>query len=81
MQVHENKEKQSVSLAKGSEPALSLFHTRYIKNNKKKLSSQPSLYIQDMKYVQHKNVNMSWYYWKFPMHPFADEKYQSEGKK
>ena len=37
-------------------------------------------YIQDIKHVQHKNVNMSWDYWKFPCHPIAAEKFGIRGR-
>ena len=33
-------------------------------------------YIQDIKHVQHKNVNMSWDYWKFPCHPVASKRFE-----
>ena len=32
--------------------------------------------IQDIKYVQHKSVNMSWDYSKFSCHPVADERFK-----
>ena len=36
--------------------------------------SNQSYHIQDIKDVQHKNINMSWDYWKFPRNPVAAEK-------
>ena len=35
--------------------------------------------IQDIKDVQQKNINKTWYYWKFPMHPVAAEKLETRG--
>ena len=35
--------------------------------------------FQDTKDTQDKNFNMSWYYWKFPSHPVAAEKFEMRG--
>ena len=35
-------------------------------------------HIQDIKYVQHENVNMTWYYWKFPRHPLSVENFKTQ---
>ena len=36
--------------------------------------SNHNYHVQDIKYVQHKNVNMTWDYRKFPRHPVSAEK-------
>ena len=36
----------------------------------------PSLSHSIHKYVQHKNINMTRDYWKFPRHPVAAEKFE-----
>ena len=36
--------------------------------------------IQDINYVQHKNVNMSWDYWRFPRHQVAAENIEIRGR-
>ena len=56
---------------------LSLLHTIYKKKNKRQENvniSNRRYYIQDIKYVKHKNINMTWYYQNFPRHPVAAEK-------
>ena len=79
MQVHENEEDQAVSLSKETKYVLYLLHTRD-KNNIKfqgnyKISNC-RYHIKDIKYMQHKKVDMSWYYRKFPCHPIAAEKFE-----
>ena len=37
-------------------------------------------HIQDIKYVQHKNINMTWDSWNFPRHPVAEEKSKTRGR-
>ena len=37
-------------------------------------------HIQNMKDVQHKNVNMTWYYRRFPRHPVSEEKFEMRGR-
>ena len=72
MQVHESGEDQDVSLTKEAKRILSLLRTRDLKKKIRKWKVfQPSLSHSRHKYVQHKNVNMSWDYWKFPRHPVA----------
>ena len=36
--------------------------------------------IQGIKDVQHKNVNVTWDYWKFPRHPVAATKFKMRGR-
>ena len=77
MKVNENEEDQAASLAKESKRDLSLIHIRYTKNNKHQENAKFSnlnYHIQDIKYVQHKNVNMYWDYCKFPRHPISKER-------
>ena len=76
MQVHENQEYQVLILAKEAKRVLSLLHTRDKKNNKQQLKGKFSnhhYHIQDVKYVQHKNINMTWDFWRFPRNPVAEE--------
>ena len=78
MQVNENKEYQAVSLSKEGECVLSLPHTRDKNNNKQQENAKISnhhYHFQDIKDVQHKNVNATWDDWKFPMHPVSIEKF------
>ena len=82
MQVHENEEDQDVRLAKESKRVLSFIYNRDTSNNKRRGNYKfyhPHYHIQDIKYVQHKNINMSWYYWKFPRHPVSAEKFEIRG--
>ena len=68
MQVHENEEDQAVSLSKESKRMLLLLSTRDTNNNKRQENAKISnrhYHIQDIKYVQHKNVNMTWDYRNF----------------
>ena len=37
-------------------------------------------HIQDIKYVQHKNVKTTWGYRKFPRHPVSAEKFEMRGR-
>ena len=37
-------------------------------------------HIQDIKNVQHKDININWDYWKFPWHPVAAEKFETRGR-
>ena len=58
-------------------------NTRDTNNNKPQENDKISnrhYHIQDIKYVQHKNVNVTWYYWKFPRHPVAAEKFETRGR-
>ena len=78
MQVYENEENQDVSLAKEAKCVLFLLHTRGTNRNKLQENDifyNLHYYIQDIKYVQHKNINMSWDYRKFPCHPVAAENF------
>ena len=62
---------------------LSLLHTRYTKNNKRKENTNfPNrhYHIQDIKYVKNKNVNMTWDYWNFPRHQVAAKKFEIRGR-
>ena len=62
---------------------LSLLHTIDTKNNKRQENSNSSNshhQIQDIKDVQHKNINMTWYYRKFPRHSFSAEKFETRGR-
>ena len=48
---------------------LLLLHNIDTKNNKQQENSKAfncRYHIQDIKYVQHKNVNIAWEYWIFP---------------
>ena len=68
MQVYKNEEDLAVSLAKESKQVLSVIHTIGIKNNRRQENAKISnrhYHIQDIKYVQHKNVNMTWDYRNF----------------
>ena len=83
MQVHENEEDQAVSLSKESKRMLLLLSTRDTNNNKRQENAKISnrhYHIQDIKYVQHKNINMTWDYHKFPRHPVAAEKFKMRGR-
>ena len=55
-----------------------------IKNNNKKQwntkFSHRCYYIQDIKHVQHKNVNMTWGFQKFPRHPVGAGKFEMRGR-
>ena len=65
MQVHENEEYQAVSFAKEAKRALSFLRTRDRKNNKQQGNSKfynRHHHIQNRKYVQNKNFNMTWDY-------------------
>ena len=78
MQVHENEEDQAVNLAKQAKHVLSFLHTRDTKNNKRQENAKfynHNYHIQDIRDVQHKNINMSCDYWKFPSHPVAAQKF------
>ena len=82
MQVCENEEDQAVSLEKGAKRVLSLLHNKDTKNIKLKEHAKISnrrYQIQDIKDVQHKNVNITWDYLKFPRHPVAAEKFKMRG--
>ena len=62
---------------------LSLIYIRDIKNNKLQENekfTKRNYNIQDIKDVQHKNVNMTWYYRKFPRHPVAAENFKMRGR-
>ena len=62
---------------------LSLLHTRDSWNNKQQENSKfPNRHYhnKDIKYVQHKNLNITWYYWNFSRHPFAAEKFEKRGR-
>ena len=83
MQVHKNEEDQALSLVIYSKRVLSLIHNRDKKNNKRQENSNFSnhhYHIQDIKYVQHKNVKMTWYYCNFSCHPVAAEKFEMIGR-
>ena len=61
---------------------LSLLHNRYTKNNKRQGKTKISnrhYQIQYIKDMQHKNVNMTWYYRNFPRHPVAAENFKFRG--
>ena len=58
---------------------LSFLHNRDTKNNKLQETAKFSTrnyHIQEIKKVQHKNINMYWDYMKFTHHPVADEWYK-----
>ena len=70
-QVHKNEEDQTVSLEKDAKHVLSLIITRDTKKNEQQGNAKFSYrhyHIQDIKYVPHKNVNITLGYWKFPRH-------------
>ena len=74
MQVHEKKGDQALSVAKEAKQLLWLLHTIDKKSNKKQENykfSNFQYHIQEIKDVQHKNVNMTWDYRKFHRHPVA----------
>ena len=61
---------------------LLFLHTRDKNNNKQQENAKISnrhYHIQDIKDVQHKNINMTWYYQKFLMHPFSAKKFEMRG--
>ena len=65
MKVIENEEYQSASLSKEDKRDLSLIHIRDTKNKKhqeKANFSHRNYHIKDIKYMQDKNVNISWDY-------------------
>ena len=79
MQVNENEEDKPVSLPKEAKRVLSLLHIRYANNNKHQENAKFSnchYHIQDIKYVQHKNINMTWDYRKFPRSPVSAESFK-----
>ena len=58
---------------------LSFLYNRDTKNNKRQENAKMynrHYHIKDIKYVQHKNINTTWDYWKFPWHPVAEEKFE-----
>ena len=58
---------------------LLLIHDRDTNNNKQQENSKFSnrrCHTQEIKYVQRKNVNMTWYYKKFPRHPVTAENFK-----
>ena len=60
-----------------------LLHTIDTNNNKRQENDKlynRHYHIQDIKDVQHKNVNMPWDYRKFPSHPVAAEKFEIRGR-
>ena len=62
MQVHEKKGDQALSVAKEAKQLLWLLHTIDKKSNKKQENykfSNFQYHIQEIKDVQHKNVNMT----------------------
>ena len=74
MQVHENEEDRAVSLSKEAKHVLSFINNRDTRNNKwQENSKYPNrqYHIQDIKNVQHKNLNVTWYYRKFTRNPVA----------
>ena len=42
--------------------------------------SNRNYHIQDIKDMQHKNVNISWGNWNFTRHPFSAEKFEIRGR-
>ena len=61
---------------------LYLLHTIETNYNKQQESanySNRNYHIQYIKDVQHKNVNMTWDYCKFPRHPVATENFEMRG--
>ena len=67
-------------MAKEAKHVVFLLCTINIKNNDQQESAKISnchYHIQDIKDVQHKNVNMNWGYLKFPRHSVATEKFET----
>ena len=83
MHVHENEEDQAAILSKEAKRVLLLIHTRDTKNKKQQENTKISnrnYHTQGIKYVQHKNVNMTWAYQKFPSHPVDAETFKMRGR-
>ena len=82
MQVRGNEEDQAVSLENEYKRVLSLLHTIDTKNNKQQENekfSNPRYHVQDMKDVQHKNINMYWGCRNFLRQPVAAEEFKMRG--
>ena len=59
-----------------------LLHTIYRNINKQQGNANffnRHYHNQYIKYVQHKNVKITWYYWKFPRHPVFTENFETRG--